>query len=845
MNHFNFTTRINYPTRFGAKHNKLFLSLLFLITFSSSSFANTCATANTLQGCGINETGSTTGEPNTAIGTCITAAGTGGMQWYTFTGDGFAWTFETIATAGQYDTKIWVFSGSCGALTCVTGNDDGGTGTLSLVNFTATVGVTYYVIVGGFGSAEGNYELSVNSVPCNPLPMVYTSSTVTQNGDNLEKCANNAHIVGVEVVTSEVLNPLDLTALRIRTNGSTAPLTDVSNIDVYYTGTSATFATTTLFGSAAPLAVGNNITVNGNQTLATGTNYFWVVYDLAAGATTGNNVDALCNRITVDGANHVPTIVNPAGNRTLVDCPGDVPCTSITTATDCGPKTIGTTTGFGSSGIAAPSCGNYQGGDVWYNLIIPASGEVDLEIKSTTTGVNDLALAAYTATSCSSTLTLAGCDDNGGIGNMPLLNLTGLTAGDTLFVRIWEPGNDQSGAFELECTDGSMTYCLNNDATTMAGGTCYQLTADATSNRGSMWHKNTVNFDLNFDYTMDVYFGTNDGGADGITFVFHNDPAGSTVFGTGGGGIGAEGISNALIIEMDTWDNGVAGFSDISDDHIAISTSVNGMGNPLTGAVAATVPASNIEDGNVHQFRMTWNATTHLLEVYFDGVFRLSVVHDFVTNVFGSNNVFFGTTASTGGASNQHYVCPVALILLPVELAHFDVACADGLPSLTWSTNSETNNAYFEIERSLDGVHFESIGTVNGNGTTTATNYYDYVDANPIYGSVYYRLKQVDFNGKISYSKVIEKSCQKLGGDGIHVFPNPFDESFTLNLLSEINTPVQISIMDYTGKLIAQKNIDNQTGQIEWNIGSELAKGVYILQVDVDGARYVRKLIKN
>ena len=147
---------------------KNFLITLALFLLTQFSYAqNTCVTSVAVS-CGTNKTGTTTGGTNTAIGTCTTAQGAGGMHWYTFTGDGNNWTFETVPTPGQYDTKIWVFSGACGALVCVTGNDDGGVGTLSLVNFTPAAAVTYYVVVGGFGGNEGNYNLNIKVLK-NPM----------------------------------------------------------------------------------------------------------------------------------------------------------------------------------------------------------------------------------------------------------------------------------------------------------------------------------------------------------------------------------------------------------------------------------------------------------------------------------------------------------------------------------------------------------------------------------------------------------------------------------------------------------------------------------------------------
>ncbi len=153
--------------------------------------------------------------------------------------------------------------------------------------------------------------------------MSYTSSTVTQNNtSDVEKCTSNAEIIGVEVVTSGSLNPVSLTQLRIRTNGSSNPTVDVSNIDVYYTGTSSTFATTTYYGSGTPAAPGTNIFINGSQSLSEGTNYFWIVYDIDAAASVGSNLDALCNRIRIDGGNQFPSTTNPGGNRVIITCVG-------------------------------------------------------------------------------------------------------------------------------------------------------------------------------------------------------------------------------------------------------------------------------------------------------------------------------------------------------------------------------------------------------------------------------------------------------------------------------------------------------------------------------------------
>lgn len=151
------------------------------------------------------------------------------------------------------------------------------------------------------------------------IPMTYISSTVTQtNNTDVNPGLANQEIIGIQVTTANSASPFSLTQFQINMNGSTNGIGDVSNIDFYSTGSSSTFATTTLFGSSAPAA--GTINTNGSITLQAGTNYFWLVYDIAAGATINNYVDAECTQITMNGGigNKIPLVTTPVGKRKIV-----------------------------------------------------------------------------------------------------------------------------------------------------------------------------------------------------------------------------------------------------------------------------------------------------------------------------------------------------------------------------------------------------------------------------------------------------------------------------------------------------------------------------------------------
>jgi hypothetical protein len=158
------------------------------------------------------------------------------------------------------------------------------------------------------------------------------------------------------------------------------------------------------------------------------------------------------------GAPLVVTFTTPAvapGAPANDDCAGATPLTSIGVNT-CGTLLTGTVTGATSStGAPAPGCASYQGGDVWYSLVVPANGVLQVETGASGSGLSDTGLALYSG-SCGS-LTLLGCnDDIGGGNNFSRLRQTGLTPGSTVYARVWRYGNATLG--------GDFTICAQTDA---------------------------------------------------------------------------------------------------------------------------------------------------------------------------------------------------------------------------------------------------------------------------------------------------------------------------------------------------------------------------------------------
>lgn len=197
-------------------------------------------------------------------------------------------------------------------------------------------------------------------------------------------------------------------------------------------------------------------------------------------------------------------------------------------------------------------------------------------------------------------------------------------------------------------------YILNGSAT-QDNCNCYTLTQAVNWQGGSVWNANKINLSNSFDFTFNVFLGCQDAnGADGIVFILQ--PI-STSLGSGGGGMGFEGISPSIGIALDTWQN--TNNNDPAFDHVSIQA--NGVithGADLQGPVQASASGPDIEDCQWHTFRIEWNAQANLLNVHFDGQFRLAYNGNIVATIFNNDPwVFWGFTGATGGANNLQKFC--------------------------------------------------------------------------------------------------------------------------------------------------------------------------------------------
>jgi len=405
-------------------------------------------------------------------------------------------------------------------------------------------------------------------------------------------------------------------------------------------------------------------------------------------------------------------------------------------------------------------------------------------------------------------------------------------------------------------------YTLQSDAITDANPLCVQLTTNSASQNGCAWDVNsTLDFTSDFSFDFTVNLGANDAGADGMAFVIQNDPAGTCACGSNGNGFAAAGISNSLIIEIDTYLNsedrddgalmtaeGVMCAGGVEPDHLDIW--LNGVINPGGACPNSGYPALrdivsaqplmngaslyNIENGLDHILRISWDSSTNTftasilntaLSINYGSVSISSPDFDPMT-IFGTTTPFFGFTASTGGLTNEQSFCNPA-ILLPVEIISFSLNCNPKNTKLTWKVKSELNTDYFTVLRSIDGINYEDIGHINGLKSNSHNEIiYYFTDENRPNEQCYYTLSQTDYNGTTKSTGFVRVVNCYQNQSNIH--PNPVKTGEILTIEMEKLTKSIVNIYNMNGEIVLHETF---SGFDQVKLKIDLSSGLYHLSI--------------
>lgn len=278
-----------------------------------------------------------------------------------------------------------------------------------------------------------------------------------------------------------------------------------------------------------------------------------------------------------------------------------------------------------------------------------------------------------------------------------------------------------------------------------------------------------------------IYALANDGG--GVTQIFKGVPSGATT---------------TLTKSHDLVDNTNAAFSG----------RVNGVAFDLVGSIYLST-----DNGLYYVDAATVNGPAGTVGCFL--VRSQTGLQDLASNIFPSNS------------------------LLPVKLISFTGTLNGNTTNLNWVTENIQNFSHFEVERSTDGINFNSIVSKNATGDLSSRATYLYGDNMSSFGvnyAVYYRLKMIDLDGKFSYSNVILVRKDGKAISDIKVIPNPLIRGSiaTISFEATERATVNLNVLDMSGRTVLrqQNNVEQGTNSIPLNNFTTLQPGTYILQMN-------------
>ncbi len=184
-------------------------------------------------------------------------------------------------------------------------------------------------------------------------------------------------------------------------------------------------------------------------------------------------------------------------------------------------------------------------------------------------------------------------------------------------------------------------------------------------------------------------------------------------------------------------------------------------------------------------------------------------------------------------------------IILPIELESIFATAEMQTNTIHWSTLSELANDHFIVERSIDGTHFTQIGIVDGAGNSAETNQYEFTDREISNDLIYYRLKQVDFDGNYHYSAIVSVNRKT---DVVLVYPNPSSGNITIDFPKNSSGNYSIKYKDNLGKAFSEKaEVSSETLSYSSSLFESLPSGIYFVEITDENGNLIsiQKVIKS
>jgi hypothetical protein len=241
---------------------------------------------------------------------------------------------------------------------------------------------------------------------------------------------------------------------------------------------------------------------------------------------------------------------------------------------------------------------------------------------------------------------------------------------------------------------------------------------------------------------------------------------------------------------------------------------VNTLTNPNRGYISQTSAGSNASSGTA-----SWNFNWVTPLSYSGGATFYVVINE--------------TDGNSSSSNDQIYLKTFTTTVLPVRWLDFSANTQEEGVHLAWSTAAEINNEKFEVERSIDGEHFEYAGTIKGKGNSVKISNYRFIDPINSNNEWFYRIKQIDFDGKFEFSRTIKSLALQ------QKEPRIFTDLFTQEIAVESNESIKsLAIINLQGQVIATlTNSGNNRFQLPYALN-----GIYIISVQTANQYYTQKM---
>lgn len=459
----------------------------------------------------------------------------------------------------------------------------------------------------------------------------------------------------------------------------------------------------------------------------------------------------------------------PCGGSGAPNLPVSTTCT-FTTANTAGLANQSTPSNGGT-----PSCGAFGSPDGWYSFTVPATGAVTITTQAGT--ITDGVMAVYSGP-CPNPTEVACNDDANGL--MPEITLSGLTPGDTYYIRIWNYAS----------TSGTMDICITEIVLAppptnvncgipdpICSGSPITFTAQANGTEASV-----VNPGNNYD-------------------CLTTSPNPSWYY-----------------LEIDQG-------GDLAIDITA--------GSDVDFAIWGPFPNLAVATANCNSYAVPLDCSYSTSPVEQANITAVSAGQVYVLLVTNYANTVQTITVSDAPSNTATTDC--SIVPLPVELAFFGGHREGSNVKLSWSTASELNNDYFVVERSIDGSNWQAFDVIKGVGTSTSLTNYESIDSKPFDRISYYRLRQVDFDGSVNFSDII--AVDEAVENSFEMFPNPSKSAAALRSSERFHS---ILVTNAHGRTI--ETIETiPTHEYSLNV-SDWKNGIYYVTISTGSGKQTQRL---